>query len=67
MRRWSWPWKDKRVKADNVIIAFGAVKDDVLVKHVKAKWDEVYVVGDCQKPSMVGKAVHAGFAAGWRI
>ncbi|MDD5095254.1 MAG: FAD-dependent oxidoreductase [Dehalococcoidia bacterium] len=59
--------KDKFVKADTMIVAFGVKKDDSLVKDVKAKWDEVYVVGDCAKPAKVGEAVHAGFAAGWQI
>ncbi|MFA4836566.1 MAG: FAD-dependent oxidoreductase [Dehalococcoidia bacterium] len=59
--------RDKFIKTDTMIMAFGVVRDDALVSDVKAKWDEVYVVGDCSKPSKVGEAVHAGFAAGWQI
>ncbi len=52
------------IEADTMIVAFGMRPDNDLVAAVKAKWDDVYVVGDCVNPAKIGEAVRAGFNAG---
>jgi pyruvate/2-oxoglutarate dehydrogenase complex dihydrolipoamide dehydrogenase (E3) component len=52
------------IKADNVITAFGMRKNNKLAEEIKAKYHiKTRVVGDCEKVSKVGIAVHMGFFA----
>lgn len=55
------------IEGDAVIVGFGMQSENGLVKYVMENWDDVRVVGDCEKPAMVGEAVRAGFGAGWQI
>jgi 2-enoate reductase len=59
--------KQQVIEADTIVLASGAKSENELVKHVKGKMDELYVVGDCVSPRKVGEAIHEGFVAGWRI
>jgi len=58
------PDGQKFVPADTVVLAFGMRPVNELAAEVKARWDEVYEVGDCVTPAKVGEAVRAGFSAG---
>jgi 2-enoate reductase len=54
-------------KADTIVLAMGTVADDSLARMIMSSREDVYVVGDCMKPSKVAEAVHAGFIAGYHI
>ena len=61
------PTGEIQVSADTVILALGVCSEDRLAKTLKDRIDEIYVVGDCAKPSKVGEAIHSGFMAGYRV
>lgn len=53
--------EEELVKADNVIIAVG-VRSNKELDYELGQWiDEVYMIGDCKKPSQVMQAVHEGY------
>jgi 2-enoate reductase len=58
---------DHLFPADSVIMAMGMKSDNALADKLKEEVDELYIIGDCVKPSKVGEAVHTGYTAGWRI
>jgi pyruvate/2-oxoglutarate dehydrogenase complex dihydrolipoamide dehydrogenase (E3) component len=45
---------------DSIVIALGSIPNDELVKLLKGKVPEIYVVGDAQKPREVMEAVLEG-------
>jgi len=61
------PSGEVKIAADAVILALGVCSEDHLAKTLKDRIDEIYVVGDCAKPSKVGEAVHGGFIAGYSV
>ncbi|NLG28738.1 MAG: FAD-dependent oxidoreductase [Chloroflexi bacterium] len=56
--------KEHTIAGDTTVVAFGMKANNSLVEAVQAKWDDVYVVGDCVSPAKVGEAVRAGWNAG---
>jgi 2-enoate reductase len=59
--------KDETFKADTIILALGSEPRHEIYKDLKGKVREMYIVGDCASPRNIGKAIHEGFVAGWRI
>ena len=52
---------------DSIVIALGSIPNDELVKLLKGKVPEVYVVGDASKPREVMEAVFEGEEVGLKI
>lgn len=70
------PNGEVNLKADTVILALGVkcpddmkctCTDSDLAKDWVDLADEVYVIGDCDKPGQVGGAVRSGFLAGLKL
>jgi NADPH-dependent 2,4-dienoyl-CoA reductase/sulfur reductase-like enzyme len=58
---------ENRVKVDVVVIAMGATPANDLVKSLKGKVPEIYVVGDCHQPRKIIDAVYEGFLSAIRL
>ncbi len=52
---------------DSVVISLGSISNDELVKSLKEKVPELYVVGDASKPREVMEAVLEGEEAALKI
>ncbi|MGA2464844.1 MAG: FAD-dependent oxidoreductase [Thermodesulfobacteriota bacterium] len=52
---------------DSIVIALGSIPNDELVKLLKGKVPEIYVVGDASKPREVMEAVFEGEEVGLKI
>ncbi|MEW5784930.1 MAG: FAD-dependent oxidoreductase [Bacillota bacterium] len=52
---------------DTVILAVGAQPYNPLEGELKARLDEVYAVGDCDRPRNAGEAVHEAFKVAYRL
>ena len=52
---------------DSIVIALGSIPNDELVKWLKGKVPEIYVVGDASKPREVMEAVFEGEEVGLKI
>lgn len=52
--------KGHLVEADTVIVALDRVANDGLKKALESRCKEVYLIGDCAKPSHVLHAIHSG-------
>ncbi len=59
--------KDQRIRADDVVLALGAVARDGLASRLRSEAREVHAVGDCASPRGITRAIHEGFVAGSRI
>ena len=57
--------KKSKIDADTVIISLGyAMPDKSLYKALEGKIEELFTVGDCERPQRVKEAVHkAAFVA----
>lgn len=62
--------KDRKrisIKADDVVIAAGAVPDKSLIESLNGQVPELYKIGDCVKARRILEAVREGATAGMRI
>jgi 2,4-dienoyl-CoA reductase-like NADH-dependent reductase (Old Yellow Enzyme family)/thioredoxin reductase len=58
---------DELVQADLIVLALGVVPIIDLANDLKDKVQEIYVVGDCNRPRKLSEAVYEGFLAGERL
>jgi 2,4-dienoyl-CoA reductase (NADPH2) len=59
--------KTTSIPADTVVLALGAVSNEVLSRHAKALGIETVVVGDAKRPRKISDAVFEGFEAALNI
>ena len=59
--------KEEEVRADAVVVALGVVSEDILVREIEGKIDNVYSVGDCSKPRKIIDAIYEGFRTALRV
>jgi len=59
--------KKQVLKADNIVLALGAIPENKLALELRDKIPEFYVIGDCVTPRRIGEAIHEGFVTGWQI
>jgi 2,4-dienoyl-CoA reductase-like NADH-dependent reductase (Old Yellow Enzyme family)/NADPH-dependent 2,4-dienoyl-CoA reductase/sulfur reductase-like enzyme len=60
-------WKRKEVATDSVVLALGMTPNQELVKPLREKFSDLYVIGDCVKPRKIYQAIHEGAFAGRAI
>jgi len=57
----------KRISADTIVLAVGAVPKNELYEKLKDDFKNVYAVGDCVKPQRVRQAIAAAFKTAIKI
>jgi len=55
------------IKCDNVLLCRGYNRADGLYKELEGQVKELYKVGDCVQPRLIGDAIHEGWLAANRI
>lgn len=59
--------KEEQIKMDFVVLALGATPANGLIKGLKSKINEIYVIGDSYKPRKIIDSVYEGFQVGLRV
>lgn len=59
--------KEEKIKVDLVVLALGSAPANELAKELEGKVEEVYLVGDSNKPRKIMDAVYEGFQAAIRL
>lgn len=59
--------KTRTLEADTIVIAAGAVRNDLLAQDIRSKVKEVHLAGDCVEPRRVLEAIHEGARLGREI
>jgi len=59
--------KQKKLRSDIVVLALGAAPVNELAKELDGKIEEVYLVGDSNKPRKIMDAIYEGFQAAIRL
>ncbi len=52
---------------DTIVLAAGAVACNPLEGELKQRLDEVYAIGDCDRPRNAGEAIHEAFNVAYRL
>jgi len=55
------------IKCDNIVLCRGYVRNNKLYKELDGQVEELYKIGDCAKPNLIGDAIHDGWVVANRI
>jgi len=56
-----------KIYADSIVVAVGSVSENKLYEQLKAKFFQVFLIGDAKEPRKAIDAVKEGFYTGYRI
>jgi NADH dehydrogenase FAD-containing subunit len=59
--------REKKIKADNVVLAAGTKSVNSLEKELTGIVPEIYMIGDAKEPRKIWHAVSEGFMLGRRV
>jgi len=55
------------IPADNVVLAIGGESNYKLYRELKGKVEELFAIGDCLGPRMIGQGIYDGFLVGTQL
>ena len=55
------------IKCDNIVLCRGYVRNNKLCKELEGQVEDLYKIGDCVKPNLIGDAIHDGWVVANRI
>ena len=59
--------EEEVVPADNVVLAIGGESNYALYRELKGKVKELFAIGDCLGPRMIGQGIYDGFLVGTQL